>query len=304
MTNIRCPGCRRHVAGLVLAAVLASQALVAAPALSVEAGLSKEEEAAALSVVAKKKADDGEFAVAAELYLQAWQTFPKEPGYLYSAARCFHKGGRWDEAEKRYDEFVRTAPSDHPSHSKALGYRDEVRKVRSDEKVRQQAIERLQQEQARLAEERRRLQLQQAEAKKAQDVQREAAREAQLRAAADLRARQGEGRTAAGWSLVGVGALAGGLGGWMLWSGLAEAEALRGDLALVDAKTGKIIGITHREAEAARASALRSQAIGGTALGLGALAASAGVWLLLDRGKDRAASLSVTPVGLALALRF
>lgn len=114
----------RAATGLALAL-----ALCTATGFAAEGGVSKQEEAAALSVVAKSKADAGDFALAAELYQQAFRSDATELGYLYSAARCWHKAVRWPEAELAYDDFLKRAPADHPQRAKALQFVEEVRKA-------------------------------------------------------------------------------------------------------------------------------------------------------------------------------
>lgn len=287
-----------------LAALLTIQVAAPQACWAAEAALNKEEEAAALSVVAKNKADSGEFALAAELYMQAFRIFPKETGYLYSAARCFHKAGRWEEAERTYGEFARLAAPDHPSRSKAVAYQEEVRRVGADEGERRRAIQRLEEERKQLADERALQAKKQAEEQKDQALRRQLDEQARLRTQAELQAQQGRWRTTAGWSLAGTGLVVTAVGAWLLWSGLDTATGLESDLAVTDPATGKISGIGRDDALAVREEALQDQTVGGSLVAVGLLGASAGLWLALgDRG-PASPTVAVRPGGLVLSMRF
>ena len=261
----------------------------------------KAEEAAALSIVAKGKADAGEFALAAEMYLQAWRLYAKETGYLYSAARCFHKAARWEDAGKAYAEFGRVAPADHPARSKALGYQEEVRRAAADEQERRQALERLEQERKQLADERARQAQKQADQQKDLALRQKIDEQAALRTQAELQAQQGRWRRTAGWSVAGAGLVLSGIGAWLLWNGLDTAGGLERDLAVKDPQSGKIAGIDRERALATRSEALQDQTVGGSLLAVGLVGAGAGLWLALG---ERATSVAVRANGVMVGWRF
>ena len=304
MTERNNPRWARRWVGHALVALLAAQAAVPQAIFAAEAALSKEEEAAALSIVAKSKADNGDFALAAELYLQAWRLFSKENGYLYSAARCYHKAGRWEDAERSYAEFARVAGPDHPSRSKAVAYQEEVRRAAANEGERRLAIQRLEQERQQLADERGRQANQAADEQKRQEASRQMDEQARLRTQADLHAQQGQWRRTMGWSLAGSGLVLSGVGAWLLWSGLDMAAGLESDLAVTHPASGKISGIAREDALVVREEALQDQTVGGTLLALGLVGASAGLWFALGERTAPAATVGVRPGGLTLSLRF
>jgi len=276
-------------------------ALLAWPAAcpGAEGGVHKAEEAAALSVVAKSKADAGEFALAAELYQQAFRSDPAELGYLYSAARCWHKAVRWTEAEAAYDDFIKRAAPDHPQRAKALQFVEEVRKAKHDDAARQKALDELKLEQARLAEERQKLQAQQQHAAQAEAARKQAEQDLAARLAA-----QGDSNTAAlrpiGLAAAGGGVVLAGVGAWLLWTGLDSADQLQADLARKDG-AGKITGIPREAAVTKRSVAVRDQVVGGALMAVGVLAGGVGGWLALDSGK---AKVAVGPDGATVAFAF
>lgn len=264
-----------------------------------ETGPTKEEEAAALSIVAKKKADDGEFAVAAEIYLQAWRSFPKEHGYLYSAARCFHKAAKWEEAEKWYGEFVTAAPEGHPQRAKAVGYKEEVRRAKTDDVAKAQALEALRKEQQGLAEERAKLQAER-EAAAAAATAEKAARD---KAQADAAVVQPAQTNPLAWPMAGAGVLATGVGGWLLYKGLQDADDLT---VALDDKTpsGKIQGINRDDALALRYDAVRNQVIGGSLFVVGLAATVTGLVMALEKKQPRKFAVAPVPGGMLLAWAF
>ncbi len=285
----------RRLASLLALALL----LCAAPGWAADA-VAKQEEAAALSVVAKSKADAGDFAIAAELYQQAFRSDPAELGYLYSAARCWHKAVRWVEAEAAYDDFLKRASADHPQRGKALQFVEEVRKAKHDDAARAKALDELKQEQARLAEERAKLQAQQLQATQAEAARKQAEQDLAAKLAA-----QGDGKggslRSVGLVAAGAGVVLAGVGAWLLYGGLDAADQLQADLERKDG-SGKIFGIRRDEAIDMRSEAVRDQVLGGALVAVGALAGGVGGWLALDSGGKARVAVSVD--GVALALKF
>lgn len=284
----------------LIAALLLSALLPMATAALADP--SKQEEAAALSVVAKAKADAGELAIAAEMYVQAAKIDPAEFGYLYSAARCFQKAGKWAEAEKAYVDYLQSAPADHAGRSKAVSYLEEVRRIKTDEAARRKATEELEREKAKLAEERQKL-----EAQRQREKDAEAARKA---AELKLRREQPAPAPAAdSWRepvglATGLAGAAAMLTGGVVWAiGLSNAADLSSALAQKDGN-GKITGIGREDALERRSTAFTEQAVGGVLFGLGTIAAATGMYLYA--GDDAPSALRVMPSGngLAVAGRF
>jgi len=100
--------------------------VVLLPLAATAAPTNKADEAAALSVVAASKAKSGAYAMCADLYVQAYRLDPSYLGYLYSAARCWQKAKRIDDAERGYRAFLKRAPKEHPLHSRARSHLDEI----------------------------------------------------------------------------------------------------------------------------------------------------------------------------------
>ena len=55
-----------------------------------------------------------EYEACAAMYLEAYRLDAKTLGYLYSAARCEHKGGRYNEAIEHYGKVISNAPAGDP----------------------------------------------------------------------------------------------------------------------------------------------------------------------------------------------
>ncbi len=91
----------------------------------------QQEEAAALSRLAAKRAESGEFAKAAEMFHEAYRIDAGYPGYLYSAARAEEKAGMLAEAERDYTKFIDVAPKGHPKLGDAAKNLNHVRSLRS-----------------------------------------------------------------------------------------------------------------------------------------------------------------------------
>ncbi|MSQ82875.1 MAG: hypothetical protein EXR77_08155 [Myxococcales bacterium] len=108
--------------GVLLAATLAG--LAAQPALAVDK--SAKEEAAAISQVATAKHQAGDFALCAELFAQAYAKDPTYLPYLFSAARCLHKKGDLDGAERDYRQFLARSPKGAQLVDKAQEYLDHL----------------------------------------------------------------------------------------------------------------------------------------------------------------------------------
>ncbi len=135
------PGQLRHRAVCVAATVLlafapasshakppegATAAATAAPTAQTAAIKRNPDEAAAVSIVAATKAKAGDFAMCRELFLQAYRLDPAFLGYLYSAARCAHKGGDLDAAERDYRAFVERAAAEDPMRERADQHLEEI----------------------------------------------------------------------------------------------------------------------------------------------------------------------------------
>lgn len=103
-------------------------ALTALPAHAVDK--SAKEEAAAISQVATAKHQSGEFALCAELFHQAYDKDPTYLPYLFSAARCLHKKGDLDGAERDYRQFLARSPKGGQLTDKAQEFLDQLLEAR------------------------------------------------------------------------------------------------------------------------------------------------------------------------------
>lgn len=290
---------RALVAGLV-GLTAAVPAPFAAAAEREAFRMSPANEAAALSIVAKARSEAGEFALAAELFRQAFRTDAKLPGYLYSAARCAQHGGLWARAIEDYQRFQAFAPFGDPLLAKAAEYLQEARAALARET-----------EAARLAA--------QVRAAPAPALVSPAARELPAAPApaipaprpiagplAVLSTSQREPasplawRRPAGYSALATGLVGLGVGGYCLLRGRNEVAALQADLAKTDAH-GDIVGVARPEALARQDTARGHQAIGGTLLGVGVAMAAVGGYLAFTQPTSH---VTLAPTGVQVAWRF
>ena len=283
------------------AAALAACCLVAAVLVSQPAAAQKRlttaEKAAAMSVVARQRAEAGQFKIAAEMYKAAYRLDGQVVGYLYSAARCAQSAGNVSGAAADYERFLAAAPVDHALAQKARGHLATCKaKVAA--------------ESAREAAERK------AVADKAQAAREAAARDAAARAesahAAAAKAGKPAAQVASGggwraptaWASVAVGVASVATGAWFLADGSGKVDDLK--LRLDDTNSNyKIKGIDRDAALAMQDEANQSKRIGAAAAGVGVVLAGVGVWMLLSDAPSTAA-VTRLPGGAAfdLAWRF
>lgn len=284
----------RHVLCLVTLLSLAT----AVPAVAAEpaTGQAAANEAAAMSIVARGKADAGEFAVAADQYRAAYRIDPKVPAYVYSSARCFHRAGQWQKAVEDYERYLAFAPKGDPQLAKAQEYLTEARVelAKQQEKDKELAAE-----QARKAA---------AEQKEREEAARQAAAAAAAQAMANARANQAESTSwqrPAGFVAVsaGVASLAAGAVFFVMSS--SEVADLKAKLTATN-NTGLITGITRDQALAEQSTANVHKAVGGALLGAGAVLGGLGAyWLLTGQAPPpQAPALHVGPGGAQLSWRF
>ncbi|MSP90680.1 MAG: hypothetical protein EXR79_02560 [Myxococcales bacterium] len=263
---------------------------------------SRADEAAALSIVARAKADGGELALAADMYLQAHRMNAAVAGYLYSAARCFHKASAWEAADREYRRFLETAPAVDAARAKAVEYLAEVAPRLAEARAAEaQAASASQIEESRRQAEARKTEadgkvaeaLRTAEARKASEAAAlrkseaaaESAAEAERRqAAAAETARQQAAAMSSGHRTVAWLAVAGGVaaagGGVALWLGAnADFDALQSKLNAKDG-AGKITGIPREDATTMQDEANLRRGLGMGLVAMGAVGLGVGSWLL------------------------
>ena len=96
------------------------------PALPVTAGDSHTKRAVvSVGEEATRAFEDGDFARAAELYLNAWQLAP-ESKYLYGAARCAHMAGHHEQAMAGYRRFLAAKGADERRVANVKRYMEEI----------------------------------------------------------------------------------------------------------------------------------------------------------------------------------
>lgn len=243
---------------------------VVVPSASAQTVVSHAEEAAALSIVAKAKADAGEFALAADMYEAAYRMDPTVGGYLYSAGRCAHKGGLWARAVENYKHYRQVTPPADPAYAKAGEYLAETEiELAKVEKTKAEDQAKVDAEKAAAANA--------AAAEKAKTA--EAAKKA-----AEIRVPIVQKPVAAAWKkpasmgAIGVGVVALGLGGYFAARGLGEIGDLQAKLDQKDA-SGKVTGIEREAALTAQSDGNRHKWVGGALIGSGAILAAVGTWL-------------------------
>lgn len=225
------------------------------PALAVDKPA--KEEAAAISQVASAKHQAGEFGLCADLFHQAYDKDPTYLPYLFSAARCRHKKGDLDAAERDYRQFLARSPKGGQFVDKAQEYLDQllaerkklpVEPVKGPEPVK--SIEPV------------------------KAVEPAAAPTPTLPAAPPPAL---SGAQWAGWAAVGAGALLAGAGAWKI----AQASADKADLskALEHPNATLILGIDPATAQQ-RDDAWRSKmTLGAVLAGVGAATLGGGLFL-------------------------
>ena len=234
-----------------------------------------------------------EYDACAAMYLEAHKLDPNTLGYLYSAARCEQKAGKFDRAIEHYSAVLARASSGDPLALKSAQHKAECeaawRKVQADKA-----------EAARKAEATRK-----AEAARKAEAQRKAAALAHKAGAPGVAAKQPDGwRKPTGWATIAVGVAAVGAGVYLLNAGSSELAELEAQLAKRDAND-KIIGITYDDAEVRQGSANRKTGLGGALLGAGLLSGGIGAWLVWTSPGKR---VSVKPYnrfrGVHVTMRF
>lgn len=293
--------------------------------------------AAALAGSARQAYDSGQHAKAAELYLQAWQAAPGQTGLLYNAARASHVAGLWDDAEARYRQFLDLPGHDKAIDAKVMGYLDEVRVKRAEDRARA-ATEAMQAGDAQAAMALYRAAVVQAperfewlpllaEAERAAG-QKESARE-HLRTYLDrappdapgradtqrqlaewvladgqapvLAAEESSGKTPA-WIVTGAGLAAAATAGWLWWHARGEQQDLNARLA--DRDSGNFVrGIGYDEAVAKHDSIGRYSTGAALTGGVAAALTGAGLWWLLRPAKAKVV-IAPMPGGVTVGARF
>ena len=102
------------------------------PDTSAAADNAVKDEAAAISLVAMGKAKAGNYALCADLYVQAYRIDPSFLGYLYSAARCQQKAGKLDDSERNYRVYLKRAPPDDELVARARQHLNEIMAARKE----------------------------------------------------------------------------------------------------------------------------------------------------------------------------
>lgn len=243
---------------------------------------SAKEEAAAISQVATAKHQAGDFALCAELFHQAYDKDPTYLPYLFSAARCLHKKGELDAAERDYRQFLARSPKGAQLVDKAQEYLDQLLEARKQLKAATPAEPKPTELVVKPA-----------------DPAPAATPTAVVIAPPAVPAEKPmTGLQKIGWAAVGLGVAGMGAGAWALASASSDRTALHQDLAPADSKL--VVGLTRAEAQARADQIAGRTTLGTVATGAGALLAAAGAWLAL-RGP---AEVAVAPAGVQVTLRW
>lgn len=121
-----------------LAAVLAVLA-IAGQGMAAPPKSAKDQMVATLNAAAQKAFDAGDFARAADIYLDLWRQDGAQPLYLYNAARASHLGGQLDRAEDLYKQLLALPGLDQARLDKSRGYLVEVKRRRGERKAEEAA---------------------------------------------------------------------------------------------------------------------------------------------------------------------
>lgn len=264
--------------------------LLAAPEAVHAATLDKTEQAAAVSIAARAKAQTGDFKTCAELYHQAWKMDAGERGYLYSAARCEQKAGLLTRADHNYTKYLDGASTQDRLVARARQHRDEVRaglRVQAQQAARRAAAQRkTQQRKAR----------QQAAAAKAAKA---AKVSANLTIARKMKAKK-SARFTLGMSSLSGGVVMTAIGGWLMVDSSNAIKSLEEDLG--KKQNGQIVGVTSDEANSRQSSANVRLGAGVAMVGVGLAAVGFGTWMLLKPVEQ--VTLLPRPGGASLLVRF
>lgn len=232
---------------------------------------SGKDEAAAISQVAARKHEAGDFPLCASLYHQAWRADPLFLGFLFSAARCEQKAGDLDASERDFKQFLNLSPDDEPLNEKARTFLGEI------------------------AEARKQLDAQ----KKAEEAQRKAEEKPPEPPILVKPLPPEPSRTVAWTTTVGGGALVL-AGAALLASGFSQRSDLRDRLTSKDGK-GLITDTTPQEAHDAEFDYRLRLGLGATCAALGVMAVGTGVWLF---GRPQQVTLVPGPTAAGLGLQY
>ncbi len=125
--------CSHYLILLLVAALCAPTAAAAAPKSA------KEQMIATLNNAANKAFDAGDFARAADIYLDLWRQDSTQPLFLYNAARASHLGGQLDRAEDLYRQLLALPGLDQARLDKTRGYLVEVQRRKGERKAEEAA---------------------------------------------------------------------------------------------------------------------------------------------------------------------
>ena len=220
----------------------------------------------ALHKAATKRYKAGKYKKASELYHRAFK-MSSVPSYLFNAARAEQRAFAYDAAERDFRRYLRLSNQDARGQSRARVHLKEIREIR-----------------AKLAEAKRR------ERAHARAEARPTSR-SHTTAAPNVNVKPAGWRRPAGWALVGVGSLAVGFGVYSIGSTSSDAQAL--DAALAKKDADGIVGVDYQSAESQRQSINDRLVRGYMGLGIGAVAAGVGAWMLISR--PEASTVSVLP---------
>lgn len=308
-------------------------------------GVDKQRALTTMKAEAGRAYEEGQYARASELFWTAWQLDKAQTGLLYNAARTAQIAGQLERAEELYRLFLSLPERDAAAEARCRGHLEEIADTRADSRAelarraaaagdhRRSAA--LYREAAALSPRRARYQ----EAAAAEDTAlADGNRAAAPNAAGGVQpapaatepppqaqtapgahaapglpavrhdvepALQGPGWLAGG--LLGVGAVAA-VGALLLQrDAAARADALQGELALLDSD-GFIVGVTYADATRRDEAIGRDRSVAVAGLGLAAAFVGAGAWLWWRRGDAPAGgtALRMEPRqrGLALAVDF
>jgi len=266
---------------------------------------SAKSEAESVAETAARRFKEGDYELAAQLFLKAW-ALTKKPAQLFNAARAYEQAGKAGEAISLFEKYI-AVETDAGGREEAKLRAERLRESAAHERELRAARDKAAREQAARAKaERERLSEIPRDRNMSPQLSRERERVARVEHPAASAPMQRPGRARVGpWVLAGSGAVVAIVGAVLLGTATSADASLRADTDTRDAG-GHVTGVTQADAfaRADRNGSRRTAGVVVGALGLGALVGGLGWLLLPSRDADYSFGIAPAQTGLAIGGRF
>jgi tetratricopeptide (TPR) repeat protein len=269
------------------------------PSASAKVSKAKKREAIAASILARSALDKRNYDMAVTLYMQAYEVDPDTLGYLFSAGRACHKGGKIAAAEKHYAEFLaKSGKTKSALVDKARQYLLDVQSQQKAELKRKLAVAEAKVEAIKTADK--------ADKKAAAggDAPTAPTKEVANAPAAATTATTTQAPNVLAWSIAGSGVVSGAIAVMLYLDVLDQRSELDALYQQVDAK-GKITGISHEEANNKSQDIETTNTTAAILGGIGVAATGLGAYMLLSKPSS---SVAIHPgldlSSVVLTMRF